>query len=339
MAVRVALIGTGEMGLKYAEALARFTTGTEFVAVSGGTRAAALGASYGVDVIEVDEAIARPDIDALVISTPHSTHVPLAVAAAAAGKHVYMEKPLARTVAECDEILSACERADVRLAVNAVTRFRPSAKAAMRLLSEGRIGSLRMIRVLSSAVGYEPDYKSWTSDPAEGGMWLDWGCHGADALRWFAGGEAIEAFGFVTDYGGTPGLDRSAMAQFRFDNGVAAQLLMSFEMPPPGLGTTSQWTLIGSEGIIELDGYGLIRLGNADGWTDINRQQPFDFINEPIAAHLIDGFAFQLQDFVDAVVATREPVVNGVDGRASVAMVEAARESSREHRAVDIVVR
>lgn len=41
-----------------------------------------------------------------------------------------------------------------------------------------------MIRVLSSVVGFSPDYKSWTSDPAEGGMWLDWGCHGADALRW-----------------------------------------------------------------------------------------------------------------------------------------------------------
>ena len=71
-------------------------------------------------------------------------------------------------VDECNEILEACDRSGVTLTVNTVTRFRPSPKAAKRALDDGRIGTLRMLRVLSSAVGYDPDYKSWTSDPAEG---------------------------------------------------------------------------------------------------------------------------------------------------------------------------
>jgi predicted dehydrogenase len=335
MTLGVGIVGSGEMGLKYAEALARYTTGTRFVAVAGGTRAPSLAAEYGVAVTGVNLIIEHNDIDALVVATPHSTHVPIALAAAAAGKHLYMEKPLARTVAECDAIIEACERADVRLAVNAVTRFRPNAKAAHRAIAEGRIGRLRMIRVLSSAVGYSPDYKSWTSDPAEGGMWLDWGCHGADALRWFAGGDTREVFGFLTDFGGS-GIDRTAMVQFYFDNGIAAQLLMCFEMPPPGIGSMSQWTLIGSRGVLELDGYGTVSLGTADGWAEISRQEPFDFINEPLAPHLIQGFADQLQDFIDAIDQGRPPVVDGCDGRASVSMVEAARTSSREHRAVSL---
>jgi predicted dehydrogenase len=335
MTLAVGIVGSGEMGLKYAEALARYTSGTRLVAVAGGTRAPALAAKYGVPVASVDEIIERRDIGALVVATPHSTHVPIALAAAAVGKHVYMEKPLARTVAECDAIVAACERADVRLAVNAVTRFRPNAKAAYRLMAEGRIGRLRMIRVLSSVVGYSPDDKSWTSDPAEGGMWLDWGCHGADALRWFAGADAREAFGFVTDFGAA-GVDRTAMVQFHFNNDVAAQLLMCFEMPPPGIGSMSQWTLIGSEAVLELDGYRVLKLGTADGWTEISRQQPFDFVNEPLAPHLIQGFADQLQDFVDAVDEGRAPVVDGHDGRASVSMVEAARVSTIEHRAVSL---
>jgi predicted dehydrogenase len=335
MALGMGIIGTGEMGLKYAEALAHYTSGTRFVAVAGGARAPGLAAGYGVALDEVDALIERDDIDAVVVATPHATHVPIAAAAAAAGKHVYMEKPLARTVPECDAIVDACEQARVRLAVNAVTRFRPNAMTAKRLVSEGRIGTLRMIRVVSSVSGYEPDYKSWTSDPAEGGMWLDWGCHGADALRWFAGADAREAFGYVTDYG-RAGIDRTAMVQFRFANDVSAQMLMCFEMPPPGIGSMSQWTLIGSDAILELDGYGVLRLGTAAGWHEMSRQEPFDFVGAPLAPHLIQGFANQLQDFVDSLAEGREPIVDGHDGRASVAMVEAARRSSREGRSAPV---
>ena len=254
MTIGIAILGTGRWASSTRRPWPAIPQGTRFVGVAIGSRAAGMADQYGVSASTLDEILRRDDVDAVVIATPHSTHVPIATACAAAGKHIYIEKPLARTVAECDEILAACDRAGVRLAVNTVTRFRPSPIAAKRLLDDGAIGALRMIRVLSSAVDYEPSYKSWTSDPAEGGIWLDWGCHGCDALRWLTGSDVTEAFGFATDFAGPPALDRSVMAQFTFKSGVAAQLLMSFEMPPPGLGSASQWTLIGSTGIIELDG-------------------------------------------------------------------------------------
>jgi len=334
MVLRVAVVGSGEMGRKYAEALARYVSGTSFAGVAGGSRAAALASAYGVPHLTVESAIAQREIDAVVIATPHSTHVPLATAAASHRKHVYIEKPLARDIFECDQIIEACQQSGVKLAVNTVTRFRPSPIAAKRALDAGLIGSLRMVRVLSSAVGYEPEYKSWTSDPQEGGIWLDWGCHGCDALRWFVGASPIEAFGRMTDYSGGPALDRSVMAQFAFPGHVTAQLLMSFEMPAPGLGSASQWTFIGSDGVIELDGYAKTRLGTVSGWRELSDQLPFDFDREPLAPHLIGPFGAQLQDFVDAIRDDRDPLVTGADGRASVEMVEAARRSSVLGRSV-----
>jgi UDP-N-acetyl-2-amino-2-deoxyglucuronate dehydrogenase len=327
MALRIAIVGSGEMGRKYADALTHHVRDAELVGVAAGSRAPALAREFGVPTLEVDDVWTRSDIDAVIIATPHSTHVPLATAAARAGKHVYIEKPLARDVQECDQIIDACERAGVVLTVNTVTRFRPSAMAARKALDEGRIGRLRMLRVLSSAVAYDPDYKSWTSDPAEGGIWLDWGCHGCDAIRWFVGGSPTSVFGRVTDYSPGPALGRSAMVEFAYASGVSVQLLMSFEMPAPGLGSASQWTFIGDRGIIELDGYAKCRLGTADGWEELSDQKAFDFVNEPLAPHLIAGFAAQVEDFVDAIRAGRPPVVTGADGRASVEMVQGARQS------------
>jgi predicted dehydrogenase len=327
MALRIAIVGSGEMGRKYAEALAHYTTGAELVGVAMGSRVPALAAEFGVATLELDAVWSRSDIDAVIIATPHSTHLSLATAAARAGKHVYLEKPLALDVRECDRIIEACDGAGVVLTVNTVTRFRPSPMPAKRALDEGRIGRLRMVRVLSSRVGYEPDAKGWTADPAEGGIWLDWGCHGCDAIRWFVGGSPGEVFGRVTDYSPGPSLGRSVMAEFAFANGVTAQLLMSFEMPAPGLGSASQWTLIGDTGIIALDGYATCRLGTAEGWTELSDQQPFDFVHDPLAPHLISGYAVQVDDFIDAVRTGRPPMVTGEDGRAAVEMVEAVRHS------------
>ena len=122
----------------------RYSTGGRIAAIWGGTRAPELAADYGAPTAPTYEALlARPDVDAVVLATPHSPHVPQAVAAARAGKHVYLEKPMALTVAECDAILDACRAAGVVLTVNKVSRFRDAQATSKRLLDEGAIGDLR----------------------------------------------------------------------------------------------------------------------------------------------------------------------------------------------------
>ena len=150
MSVGFGLVGSGFMAHTYAQSLAKHVPDGHLVAVAEGTRAPALAAEYGVDRSpDMAALLARDDVDAVLICTPHSTHLPLTEAAAAAGKHVYIEKPMAVTLADCDAMIAACRDARVLLDVNHVTRHRASPVAAKGLIDDGSIGELRIVRVLS----------------------------------------------------------------------------------------------------------------------------------------------------------------------------------------------
>ena len=324
--MRFAILGAGFMGATYAECLAHHVPDAELVAVAGGRRAPELAKRYGVEAeTDVKAAISRDDVDAVIIASPHSTHVEQAVTAAGRGKHVYAEKPLARTVADCDAIIAACERGSVALAVNSVTRFRDSPLAAMRLINEGEVGQLRMIRGLCAVEGYL-DGSGWTADPAEGGAWLDWGVHGCDTLRWLTGSEPVHVDGWVGDFGGGS-LLRSAAAQFVFASGVVAQLLMTFESPASAFGSQSFWQIIGSHAVIELDAYGRVELVRGDRRSLVHVQEPFNKDSDTLSPIRLKAFAAQLSDFVAAVRDGRPPAVTGDDGRKAVAMVEAVKHA------------
>ena len=328
MAVRFGILGSGFMAATYAQCLARHVPDGVLTAVALGSRAPALAAEHGVPV-EPDAAalLARPDVDAVIIATPHSTHVALTQAAAAAGKHVYCEKPMARDLAECDAMIASCEAAGVALTVNKVTRFRQVPRTAKRLLDEGAIGELRMLRITSSVEAYLPDESGWTRDPAEGGAWLDMGCHLFDAMRWFTGSEAESVFADIRDFGGYD-LRRSGMAQVRLRNGVMVQLWISFEIPSPTIGSQSQWLFIGSEGSIEADAYGSARLGRDGSWEQVDEMPWFDKDKDVYSPVRLAAFAAQVQDLARAVLDGRAPTVGGAEARAAVELVEACARSS-----------
>jgi predicted dehydrogenase len=329
--LRFAVLGAGFMGATYAECLARHVPGGELVVVAGGSRAPDLARRYGVAAeSDVRAAIARDDVDAVIVASPHSAHLEQATFAARHGKHVYAEKPLARTVADCDSIIAACDQAAVRLSVNSVTRFRDSPLAAKRAISTGEFGQVRMIRGLCAVPGYLED-GGWTSDPDEGGAWLDWGVHGCDTLRWLTESEPVKIEGWAGDFGSDRPLLRSAAAQFLFANGVVAQLLMTFESPSSAFGSQSSWQIIGSKAVIELDAYGRVEIATGDRRTLVFEQPPFDKDHDTLSPVRLKAFAAQLTDFVAAVSDGRAPAVTGEDGRKAVAMVEAVKHATRAH--------
>ncbi len=336
--VGIAVIGAGFMGEVYCEAITRLVTGARLTVCAGGTRSAGLAARHGVaHEPSPGAAFQRPDVNVAIIATPHSTHEPLTKSAAAAGKHVLVEKPMGRTVAECDSMLAACHRAGVLLAVNKVTRFRESPAAAKRLIDEGAIGQVRMLRatVASAGLASSPDeLQTWYLDPAEGSVFLDWGSHVCDVLRWLAGSEAVSAYGhFATYTHDIPKPDQSGMAEYTFAGGAIAQVWMTSEVPPPGLHggaeghDVAQYVAVGSEGILECDMFGKLLLGKGESWTVVAEQPPIDWVNAPYHVNRIGGWARQVQDFVDCVRRGGEPAVTGEDGRAAVEMVEAAERS------------
>src|SRR3954465_13863209 len=98
------------MGLTYAECLARYNTGARLVAIAGGSRAPGLAQSYGVPAEPtVDDLFARSDVDAVIITPPQPAHCEQTIAAARAGKHVMVEKPMATSSVECRQMIDACE--------------------------------------------------------------------------------------------------------------------------------------------------------------------------------------------------------------------------------------
>src|SRR5688572_30821839 len=118
MELRIGMVGSGFMGLTYCEALSKYVRDARLAGVAGGSRAAGLAAKYGVPrAASLDTLLARDDIDAVVLATPDTVHCEQTIAAAKAGKHVLVEKPMAPTVAQCDRMIATCREAGVNLAV------------------------------------------------------------------------------------------------------------------------------------------------------------------------------------------------------------------------------
>jgi predicted dehydrogenase len=346
--VGVGVIGSGYMGRTYAACLTRHVPNATLAAVWGGRRAPALAAEFGVEAEgSLDALLSRRHVEAVVITSPHRAHLPQAIAAAQVGKHVYIEKPMAVSVAGCDAIVAACAAAGVQLTVNFVTRFRDAPLAMKRLVDDGRIGDIRMIEMRGAWTGFLLEdivdeatgrviipRKDWAFDPVEGSQFLDWGVHETDAVRWLTGSEAVLAYADYRTYGTPPPADLSAMVQYRMANGVMVQMMMTYEVPEPGI-TPNDWTrVIGSTGIVEADHYGQVRIGTGSDWQVVAEQPVFNFLGDYLDPNRLKGFAAQVEDFCGAIREDRPPAVTGRDGRAAVEMVEAADRSAASGQAV-----
>jgi len=338
MTVGIGIVGSGYMGRTYAHCLAERTEGGRFVAVTLGSRAGELARDFNVDLEpSLDSLLARSDIDAVILASPHSLHLPQAVAAASAGKHVYLEKPMARSVAECDGIIAATDAAGVVLTINKVSRFREPQKTSKRLIDEGVIGELRMLFGRHIHPEFILPNKGWLNDPDEGSRYLDWGAHANDLVRWYSGDEVTRVQADYTTFSGDRDLPQpqTAMIHLALRRGGMGQIWMSYEVPNRALGSSDQWLLIGSEGVIECDNYGNVRLAKgrsaafgtdlpADMWETVYVQPPLDYLANPFNAQRLTAFADQAQDFIDAIRHNRAPAVSGADGRAAIEIVEAA---------------
>lgn len=330
------ILGSGMMAAVYAEALATQVDGGRLAAVALGRRAAQLAADYDVEEEDSVEAlINRDDVEVVVIATPHSTHRPLALATAASGRHVYLEKPMALDVAECDDIIAACGRSGVVLTVAKQTRYMEMATRAKSIIDDGVIGEIRVVRPMSPLTGWGLPDDHWLNQGGEGDCFLDWGAHCCDALRWYTGSEPERVFADFANYTGLPATGPTACVQYRMRNGVLAQVFLSYEIPPPGIGTNSnnQYQIIGSEGIVEWD-LDRVRLGRGDTWETIDEQPSWTHPWQPKHPRRIGNSARQVQQVVDQLGDGQQRVVTGEDGRAAIEMTEGASRSAASGQAV-----
>ena len=334
--VRIGIIGSGFMGRTNAETVVRYLEHAQLIAISGGGRATALAQEYGVDCeTSVEALLSRRDIDAVLISTPHSEHAVQAIAAAGHGKHILLDKPMATSAEACDRILDAVRAGGVKLMIMYGQRFRICNMEARRLIRDGEIGNVRMIFELILASGGLASLPPWQSRPENIGTFLGHAVHNIDRIRWLTGAE-VTSVSAQMQRGPASGVEESTMALLSLSNGAMATIWESWNIVPPGFPRSGSGAWIaGDAGNLDLDAYGTLRLGRGGGWTVAAEQAAIDWQGQGMLAPVrMKAYQLQHQEFVDAILENREPSVTGEDGRAAVAVAEAAYRSAKEGRTI-----
>ena len=334
--IRLGIIGSGFMGRTNAETITKYLPGTRLIAVAGGSRASQLAKDYRTERADsVEELVGREDIDAVFISTPHSEHAAHTMAALNAGKHVLLDKPMATSVEECDEIIEAARRANRKLMIMFGQRFRKVNKEAYRLIGEGAIGRIQAIHSYALNSGGLSALPAWQSLPENLGTLFGHGIHNIDLVRWLTSDEVVSVGACVQRDNGS-GNEVSTMALLGLRNGGMAHVWVSWMIPPPGFPQSGfSARIVGDRGLLELDAYGALRFGRDNSWRVVAEQAPIDFKGKGMLDPIrLEAYAAQGTEFIQSIRENRTPSVTGEDGRAAVAVALAAYQAAAEQRTI-----
>ncbi len=277
------------------------------------------------------EALDQVAFDAAIITTPTFTHRDLAVLAARAGKHVFLEKPMALDLAECDDIIGAARGADVVLQIGFMRRFDPELVEAAERIEAGEIGRPMLVKSLTHGPGLPPE---WARDlKTSNGMLAEVNSHDWDCVRWLMGSEIERVYVEVANF---KGAELGVTAERFFDNAVASLRFASGGIGtisgvcPCGYGYDARVEVVGEKGIMqigELRGASVAVCTSRDAGlrTPVYRTWPERFAW---------GYIREIEHFVRAVRGDADPRATGEDGRRAVAAVLAANRSMIEGRPV-----
>lgn len=328
--VRWGMIGAGTIGREWmADAIAAQPDGElRGIASSDPDRAQAFAHEKNIPVAyeSVAALIADPEIDAVYISTTNELHKSQTLAAAAAGKHVLCEKPLALTLADAQEMVAACAAAGVVMGTNHHLRNSATHRAMRELVASGQIGEIQAARVFH-AVHLPPHLQSWRINrpDAGGGVVFDITVHDADCVRFILGDEIAEVTAMTAAQGMGEGVEDAVMGVMRTQQGRLVQFHDSFTSRHSYTG----FEVHGTEGSI----YG----------RNVMTQQPEGAVvlwrngqDQEIAVAHENLYERSVRRFNAAIAGEGEPSATARDGLSSLAVALAALESARTGRVVQV---
>ena len=263
------------------------------------------------------------DVDAVDICAPTHRHHEIALAAAAAGKHILCEKPLARDLAQGREIIAACQEAGVKLMVAHVVRFFPEYAGARAQIDAGAIGQPAVLRFSRGVFQPKKAADNWFVDfDKSGGMMLDLMIHDLDYARWVAG-EVESVFAKkISSSHPEAGTDHG-LALLKHRNGAISHVEGSWAYPPPMFWTRFEiagdngWLNHDSEGTAAID----LRLRPAGDESIPDVPLPSNPLDE-------DPYTTEIKRFYESVVNDAPIAVTGEDGLAALQLALAAIESA-----------
>ncbi len=333
--VRICMTGAGRVGKVHSNSLVSYIPDGRVVAVVDPAAEVlqATADEFGIPdrFSSLEAALDKGGFDAVVITTPTPTHKPLALLAAGAGKHVFLEKPMALNLADCDEILAATQRHQVFLQLGFMRRFDPEFVAAAKRIQAGEIGRPMMIKSLTHGPGLPPP---WARDlKTSNGMLAEVNSHDWDSVRWLMGSNLERVYTEVANFKGkasgvdAPNFYDNAMVNIRFENGGLGSIS---GICPCGYGYDARVEIVGERGIMQigdLKGQAVVVCTNRDQGliTPIYRTWPERFAW---------GYIREMEHFVRCIQTGVPPAVGGEDGRWAVAGVLAGTQSFLERRPV-----
>ncbi len=270
-----------------------------------------------------NDLLADPRVDVVMIGLPHFLHTEITLAACAARKHIFLEKPMAMTVADCDAIVAAAEEAGVKLLVAHTEHFVPAGLAARQLIEDGELGTV----VFATDTWYRTfdlaNRPPWFLNRAEGGgMWYMNGVHMLDRLTWLIGSQITAVRAWVSNPMVGQNTDDTGLAWLDFANGAHATLHHT-GYPQEGP-ERNEVEIIGSQASV--------RVATRDDRLWLS--QGTRYMEQPVSG--TDSFTLELAGLVHAIETGSIAPVDGYWGRYIVAVALACEESSHTGKVVHI---
>ena len=302
-------------------------------------RADAFAETHGADAAysSLDAMLADSRVDAVFVASPNHLHAAQTIQAAAAGKHVLAEKPMANSVSDAAAMIDACRDHGVKLGMGFELRFHPAHLWARRLIDEGAIGRIRLAHgQWGRGNRGEPEHlprtglREWWETPeliGEASVLVGLGVHVFDLMRFLTREEAVEVMAMTDGQTGKQPLEHIATIALRMSSGTIAQVMCGRMLPD----TQNDLALYGSDGrFATKETIWEARLGRAEVVSStVNRTESYEY-------DYLANFVAELEDFHGALIQDRPPSATGEDGLRAASITSAAIESAKTGRAVKV---
>jgi predicted dehydrogenase len=320
--MKVGIVGAGFMGTTHAAGWAE--TSAEIMGFTAETNqeAGPLAERYHAKVYpSLDDMLA--DVDVLDICSPTHLHHGMALKAAALGKHIVCEKPLARTSQQAYEIVSAARKADVQLLVAHVVRFFPEYVLARSAVAEGQIGKPAVIRLHRGSYRPKKPTGNWFLDEEKsGGILMDLMIHDYDYARWVAGEVESVSARRVTELHPEAPVDYGLVI-LSHRSGALSHIAGAWAYPPPTFRTHLE--IAGDRGLIEFDSDGTSPILNLILKTGGSDAPDVPLPSSPVSE---SPYTTQIKEFYGVLAEGKTTRVSATDGMIAVQIAEAAIQSA-----------
>jgi predicted dehydrogenase len=316
------IIGCGRIAYKHAEAIKKNEKANLlYVCDIIEERAVDYKKKYGAERYFTDyhEMLEMPDLDVVNICTPSGMHAEMGIAAAKAGKHVIVEKPMALSSIDADALINACDENRVKLAVCFQNRFNPPVQKLRRALEEGRFGKLTHA---SAVVRWFRPQDYYDQAPWRGTWAMDGGClmnqsiHNIDLLQWMMG-PVESVFGYTANNFRKIEAEDVGVAVLKFKNGALGVIEASTTIYPENLEETL--AIFGEKGTVELGG---IAVNKIETWKFADSQdENLEMEQQDVPNVYGFGHDALIEDFIRAVIEDRRPYIDGREGIKSLRIV------------------